>query len=363
MSRRERQILAIIRDEPMVSQNEIARRLSISRSAVAGHIMRLTSRGIIRGRGYLLDEQPYVVCIGGANLDIRGKADEPLTRGESIPGAIAMSPGGVVRNVAENLVRLGLRSRLFTLVGDDQHGEYLLSQARSAGIDTGLVQTVPGSRTSTYLSILDQRGDTRLAINDMGILDGLDPALIDRNRENLQRAAVIVADANLRRDTLEHLAAEFREQPLFVDAVSAAKSVRLEAVLHAIDTLKMTRREAMALAGRRRGLSSLAGWYRRRGVRRVFITLGAEGVFYSTAGDEGLVDARPVTDASSTSGAGDAFLAGLVYSRTCGHGLERSIGIAMSAARLTLGDETNVAARLNAAELEASIRVPGSRPR
>ena len=355
MSRREQQILALIRDDPMISQQDIARRLSISRSAVAGHVMRLTSRGVIRGRGYLLDEEPFVVCIGGANLDVRGKAAAPVIKGESIPGSISMCPGGVARNVAENLVRLGLRSRLITLVGDDQYGDYLTSHARSAGIDTALVQTVAARRTSTYLSILDQDGDTQLAVNDMEILDDFSPAMLDRHRDVLQRAAVVVADANLPERTLRHLGTEFRKRPLFVDAVSAAKAGRLLSALPAIDTLKMTRQEAAASAGRRRTLPSLAKWYRDRGARRVFITLGADGVFYSSDDGEGRIDVRQAADVSSTSGAGDAFLAGLVYGTVRGHDLQRTLGIAMASARFTLATSANVATRLDAAELEASL--------
>ena len=355
MSRREQQILALIRDNPMISQQDIARRLSISRSAVAGHVMRLTSRGIIRGRGYLLDEETFVVCVGGANLDIRGKAASPVISGESIPGSISICPGGAARNVAETLARLGLRSRLLTLVGDDQYGDYLLSQARSAGIDTGLVQTVAAKRTSTYLSILDRDGDTQLAVNDMAILDDLLPAAVDRHRDTLRRAAVIVVDANVPETTLIHLTEECHGPALFVDAVSTNKAGRLLPVLQAINTLKMTRQEATVLAGRRRSLPSLARWYRDRGVRRVYITLGADGVFYSTDHGEGRAAVEPDSRVSSTSGAGDAFLAGLVYGAVRGHDPERALDLAMASARMTVAVDGNVAARLDAEALEASI--------
>jgi pseudouridine kinase len=51
---RQGEILEIIRGDPLVAQQELADRLGISRSAVAGHIMQLTDLGLIRGRGYLL---------------------------------------------------------------------------------------------------------------------------------------------------------------------------------------------------------------------------------------------------------------------------------------------------------------------
>ncbi|MFV2040296.1 MAG: winged helix-turn-helix transcriptional regulator, partial [Acidimicrobiales bacterium] len=72
MTRRESQVLELITLDPLISQQAIAERLGISRSAAAGHIMRLSEKGAIRGRGYLLNEDAYVCVVGGANVDIEG---------------------------------------------------------------------------------------------------------------------------------------------------------------------------------------------------------------------------------------------------------------------------------------------------
>ena len=175
MTPREQQVLTLIRTNPLVSQAELARKLGVSRSAVAGHVMHLTAKGIIRGRGYVVADAPFVAIVGGINVDICGAPSSKARMRDSNPGSVAMSPGGVARNIAENLARLGVDSRLVGLVGADDHGEWLLERGRAAGVDVSRVARVEGARTSTYVSVLDDAGDMLVAVNDMGIIDGLGP--------------------------------------------------------------------------------------------------------------------------------------------------------------------------------------------
>ena len=82
MTRREKQILALVQADPLLSQQELAKSLGISRSAVAGHIMHLTDKGIIKGRGYVFSDAPFVAVIGGANIDIQvGRSAEARPKG------------------------------------------------------------------------------------------------------------------------------------------------------------------------------------------------------------------------------------------------------------------------------------------
>ncbi len=112
---REKQILNILRRNPLIQQNEIADILQVSRSRVAAHIMDLTRKGLIKGKGYILTEQDYCVVLGAINMDIRGVADIHYPQAASQPGDIRCSAGGVARNIAHNLALLGGCS--FTLSG------------------------------------------------------------------------------------------------------------------------------------------------------------------------------------------------------------------------------------------------------
>lgn len=68
---REAEILELMRSNPMITRVELAERLSITRSSVATRISRLTESGHIRERGYVLDSEPCVVVVSGANRTLR----------------------------------------------------------------------------------------------------------------------------------------------------------------------------------------------------------------------------------------------------------------------------------------------------
>ncbi|NIP94296.1 MAG: winged helix-turn-helix transcriptional regulator, partial [Akkermansiaceae bacterium] len=155
---RQEEILDIIRASPLVAQQELADQLGISRSAVAGHIMQLTDLGLIRGRGYLLNESDYVCVVGGANVDIEGRTEGSLVPGDSNPGTVARSPGGVARNIAENLARLDLTTRLITALGRDHNGTWLHDQTARAGVDLAESVWSDSAPTATYVSVIDGSG-------------------------------------------------------------------------------------------------------------------------------------------------------------------------------------------------------------
>src|SRR3989304_9576276 len=85
-----------------------------------------------------------VVVIGSAVMDVIGRPLTALLPRSSAPGELRMSPGGVARNVAENLARLGVEVTLITAVGGDPPGPQLLDQVEAAGGDVGHAPTLSG---------------------------------------------------------------------------------------------------------------------------------------------------------------------------------------------------------------------------
>lgn len=341
ISDREQQILALIRDDPQMSQQAIAVRLGSSRSTVAGHIMRLTAKGYIKGRGYVLSDAHFVAVIGGANMDIHGAPRDELRLKDSNPGSVQISPGGVARNIAENLARLGADCRLLSVVGRDHHGQILLQQGRAAGIDMHRVLQLESAQTSTYVSVLDESGDMHVAISDMGIIDELGPERLRLHEQMLRTAQLIIIDTNLNDAALTWITGTFADRPIFVDTVSSVKASRIKPHLRAVHTLKPSLIEAEALAGfaarSDSELPALADWFHERGVQRLFITLGARGVFYSTAEAQGIENSGACDSGiRNAGGAGDAFLAGLAYAWLNDWTLEKSTGFALAAAKVTL---------------------------
>jgi pseudouridine kinase len=284
-----------------------------------------------------------VTVIGGANIDISARTAALPVAGDSNPGSIGCTPGGVARNVAENLSRLGHRVRLLSAVGRDLFGQTLQDSARNAGVDVSGVRIDGVLPTASYLSLVGGDGDMRVAVNDMAIMNVLTPAWLATHAAQIGDAHCLVLDCNLRPDALEYLCAlaDAGTAPaIFVDAVSVAKCSRLLSCMTSIHTLKVNRLEAQALCGRTvvsmddACLAALD--LHRAGAANILLSLGAAGVCWCDgAGQTGIFPARPIA-VTSTIGAGDALLAGLVHAFLKGLPLGGQVEYAVACAELTL---------------------------
>ncbi len=303
----------------------------------------------------------YVVVIGGANVDIHGTPASSLTMHDSNPGTVNFCPGGVARNIAENLARLEIDVRLLTSVGDDPNGRLLVNQAQYAGIDTCNVLRVTAAPTSTYLSIVDKQGDMLVAVSDMRIMETLTPAYLQLHKNIIEQANILILDTNLSEKALAHLFAAYDDRTIFVDTVSTSKSTRIRPFLGAVHTLKPGLLEAERIAGFKtksiEELPELADWFHSEGVQRVFITLGEHGVFYSTAERQGIeCNVLEPDQINNTGGAGDAFVAALAYAWLHQWPLLRTLGFSLSAAASTVLHNTTNNPEFSRANIDGIYR-------
>jgi len=316
---RKEQVYRLIRADPFISQQELAERLGLSRSAVAGHIAGLTREGRLLGRAYVLPNDRPVLCIGGANIDRKMRSAQRLQMGTSNPVSQQESWGGVARNLAENLARLGLPTALLTAVSDDAAGRALLAHAESAGIDPRGSLQAAGMATGSYTAILDDDGGLVLALAHMEALDGLTPDFLAARAAQRQAAAMTIADLNLPADSVRMLLADAARggSPLVLVAVSRPKMSRLPADLAGLRLLVLNEGELEERAGRRldtpakivRACRAL----RDQGVQDIVVTRGADGLIHTTADGVAELPAPrvPVVDVT---GAGDALAAGICWS-------------------------------------------------
>lgn len=359
MPNREQQILALLREDPMLPQQAIAERLGISRSAVAGQIRNLTGKGLIRGRAYVLGDPQFVVSIGGANIDIHGKSRDALRPKDSNPGRVMTSAGGVARNVAENLARLGIDSRLVSAIGNDSHGDLLLQLSRDAGVDMQYVQQFSSASTSSYLSVLDRAGDMQVAISDMDVMQKLDARRLQSIRAMLRQASLLIIDTNLSTEALAWIADNCSSQTIFADTVSTSKAPRLRPVLHAIHTLQSGASEAESLTGlparTDAQLKHIAKALHDEGVKRVFVTRGKRGAFYSDGNSMASIRQKTLRTVRNAGGAGDAFLAGLAYTWLENRSVEESARFALAAAQLTVAHSATSSPALTLAAVQQQL--------
>ncbi|WP_440964183.1 carbohydrate kinase [Massilia sp. GER05] len=308
-----------IRANPFISQQELANQLGLSRSAVAGYIAGLIRERKLLGRAYVLPDRRPVVCVGAANLDRKLRSTAPIALRTSNPASQSESFGGVARNIAENLARLGTTVALLTAIGADSSGAALLDHADSIGIDVRGALRLDGCCSGTYTAVLDRDGEMVVALADMALYDRMEPAFVDARQAQLAGAALVVADLNLPRDTVAALAHQARRNatPLVLVAVSEPKMARLPDDLSGVRLLILNAGELAARVGRPlvddAALAAAIRAVQAQGAQDLIVTRGARGVLV-TAGD-GIVDlAAPPVDVVDVTGAGDAFAAAICWS-------------------------------------------------
>jgi pseudouridine kinase len=115
--------------------------------------------------------QPFVSVIGGLNIDLQGSSVNPLVFNDSNPGEIVMSAGGVGRNIAENISKLNIHSKILSYVGNDALGDFVVNKSSLSGVDTSFIKKHSHLPTSQYLSVLDDNNDMLVSISDMRIIE------------------------------------------------------------------------------------------------------------------------------------------------------------------------------------------------
>lgn len=347
---REREVVAILRRDPTVKAAEIAARLGTSTSAVNVHLSNLGKKGVILGRGYLLSETPGVVVVGGANIDIKARSDAPATPGTSNPGTASMRPGGVGRNVAENVARLGTRTHLLTVVGRDALGETLMARTAEAGVRTEHVLRTD-EPTGTYTAVLGPDGGLVVSVAAMSALQQLAPEHISRARDLIAAAGLLVVDGNLRADTLQHaldLAADAGVRAV-LEPVSVPKARLLAPLLvpgRPIFAITPNRDELAAITDRDvrtpAKVARAAQLLHRRGVETVWVRLGEQGSVLSVAGQAPVRVPALSTDPVDVTGAGDSALGGFCHALLTGETLVDAATFGHAAAALTVASSFTV---------------------
>ncbi|RDY23003.1 winged helix-turn-helix transcriptional regulator [Romboutsia maritimum] len=345
MTDREKEILEILKENPMISQQELADKLSITRSSTAVHITNLMKKGYIRGKGYILKKDNYITVIGGSNIDIQGVPKNPLVMFDSNPGKVDISLGGVGRNIADNIRRLGVSTKLISAVGNDLYGNQILSECKSYGIDVDDCYISNEYSTSIYVSILNNSSDMHVAISHMDILDKLDLSYIQSKHQHINDSLAIIIDTNLSEEVINFITTNYSHIPIFIDTVSTSKCMKIKNITGRFNTIKLNQYEAESLSGIKinnlEDVKLCSKYFLDTGVKNVFITLGKNGVF--CANEQKSIHVKGVKiDIVSATGAGDAFTSALVYSHLNDFDLEYSAKFSMAASIIALSHKNTI---------------------
>nr|WP_284498271.1 carbohydrate kinase family protein [Legionella maioricensis] len=302
-----------------------------------------------------------IFCIGGANIDSKLKSSSALTLNTSNPVSSSTTYGGVARNVAENLANWTTNVYLQCVVGNDGHGVQLLDHMRRLGVHTEHCVVLSNKKTSHYYAILNQDGELFVALADMDIYDEVAPIHILPAWEFWNEQSLIFLDTNLPteliRRALEKAAA--RKLTVCIDPVSVAKAKKLPDRLDSVFLIKTDRLEASALTNI--PIRSLEDCFtagrilQQRGIEHVVISLGKLGYVLINKTLEEYVPIRQVDGIVDISGAGDAFVAGILLGLQHNEPILQACQLGAAAAAYTTQSLHTVAQDISVSHLHSFI--------
>jgi len=295
-----------------------------------------------------------VLVIGSSGIDLVGRATEEIQHGTSNPSYVRISFGGVARNVAENLARLGMDVFLITAVGDDETGHRVLEQAVQAGINVEQSIIVPEEETGAYLAVLDERGNLHLALDDMRVTHAITSTHLREQRNLFKQARVVFVDANLSPSTLA-TAIQLAKQtnvPIAADPTSISLAPIFCEYLQDLWLITPNEAEASALCprpiphGSPEEAIAAARHLVSEGVDIAIITMAEFGLGYATSSGSGHLRAIQ-TEILDPTGAGDALTAAVIFALLNEIPIDESVRLGLSAAALTLRTEGTVVPNLS----------------
>ncbi len=282
-----------------------------------------------------------IAVAGNINADLVCHLPRPPLAGETLlADDLLLGPGGKAANAAVALARLGAEPLLIGSVGGDPLGSLVLSALSREGVATEHVVRQVDALTGVASVFVAPHGENSIVTHL-----GANMRMSTGQLPSLEGCGALLMTLGLPREVLLALVAEARATKVMV--VLDATPLRgdpLPCELLAVDVLSANRVEAEALTGRAIGtLRSHSGRAVASSAREdallcctelcalgasaAVLKLGEEGAVWVQGSRSGFT-AAPVVDAVDTTGAGDAFMAGLTLRLVQGEELPEAVAFA-----------------------------------
>lgn len=290
-------------------------------------------------------ENPYILVMGASIVDIIGLCKKEYTQRDSIPGRIKMSLGGVCRNIAENLGRVNVNTEFISILGNDQYGHSILRNSEEQGYSMKHSSMIDGGYTPTYMAILNEHGEMESAIVDMECLDKFDEEFVDSKKDVIENSEYTVIGAD-NPELMEYMLKKYSDKTKFIlDPVSANKAKTVKHLIKYFHTIKPNRLETEMMCGFKiesdEDLRKAGDYFLSLGVKNVFISLDADGIYYRNADEEGKIKTGPV-EVKNVTGAGDSLVAGLGYGYMNNLSLKDTVKYAIAMSVITINHEETI---------------------
>ena len=299
------------------------------------------------------------LVIGAAFVDIKGFPEGTYLPNGRNAGKIEYMHGGVARNVAEDLANAGLACMYLGMVDDTPLGEDVCRRLAARGVNVEHVRAVPGGM-GTWLAVFDENGDVAGSISQRPRMAPLAALLREKGDAIFQNAGIVILEMDLERGIVEKTLELAEKYGGKVCAMVSNMSLAVEKrdLLPRFSFVICNQQEA----GLRFGLDCdactpdqmeavLHRQVQKWKIPAMVVTMGEKGAVYAELhGEEGFCPAIavPVRD---TTGAGDAFCAGVAAGLSCGKSLRQAVNIGTFLASTVIPSRENVCPRLSPEEL------------
>ena len=261
-------------------------------------------------------DTPKITVLGASIIDLIGFSKEKLIFEDSNTGTIEQILGGVGRNIAENLKRLDFDIEFLSVFATDEFSKTLINSCNDLDISIKHSLTKENSTTPLYVAIMDRFNDLALGLAAMDIYDDIPDSFVLDNLDIISKNEYCVLETNLPTSILELVTEQLPDTRFALEAVTAKKALKARSILDRVHILKCNFLEAELLSNIKIKYESdyerIVEHFLKLGVKKVFITLGSDGV---ACGDENeiFISKNNIISPVNTNGAGDAFMAGVLY--------------------------------------------------
>jgi pseudouridine kinase len=307
-----------------------------------------------------------IVVIGAVFVDIKGFPFNNYIPAGRNAGNVEFVHGGVGRNVAEDIANMELRPSFVSMVDSTAQGEEVIKKLSDHKVNTRYMVTAPDGM-GLWLAIFDETGDVVGSISKRPAMDPLKELIELKGDEIFSNCDSIVMEIDLDKELIKpvlRFAAKYHKK---VFAVVANMSIAAERrdFLQQIDCFVCNQQEAGILfvddfssLSPEDFMDVLSTKVMNAKIPSMVVTLGSRGsVYVDMYGEKGFYPAAKV-NVKDTTGAGDAFCAGIAAGLTYGKDLRGAVEIGTKLAASVITVSENVCPRFRPEELGLEVDLP-----
>lgn len=299
-----------------------------------------------------------IIVLGAVFVDVKGFPDDIYIPNGRNAGSVKYVHGGVSRNVVEDIANIELRPTFLSIVDDSALGEDVRRKLERHKVNTDYMQEIKNGM-GTWLAVFDHNGDVAGSISQRPNLMPLLSLLEEKGDEIFSEADSVVIEVDVDKEIVKQVIALCEKYSIKLYGVVSNMSIAMERrdFLQKFDCFICNQQEAGLFFSEDYSEKApeelkaiLADSLKRANIPSMVVTMGGEGAVYADQnGTSGICPARKV-QVKDTTGAGDAFCAGVAIGLTYGKGLSDAVEIGTRLAASVITSSENVCPRFLPAE-------------